>query len=652
MHESAASNSSRLKGDLDNIVLKALRKEPERRYATVAQLSEDIRRHLRGLPVAATPDSLAYRVRKFVRRHTAGVAAAALITVAVLGGVVTTLWEARIAAAHERRAEKRFNDVRQLSNTLMFEVHDAIQDLPGATPARKLIVQRSLEYLSVLDKDSSGDISVERELASAYERIGRVQGNPEGANLGDITGALDSFGRALSIREKIARRSDDNPDDLMALAASYREMCGMNARFLGSIGTALDYCNKALSMTEKLNQAEPENRARQMELAKAYEAAGKVYGEDSSIGNSGNFFAALDVHRKALALVDALSQASPADPALRSWQGTLSLLTADDLFFTGRMSQALPLYRQATRDFEDLTRQYNNPSYVRSLIVSYQRLGDMQLTDGHYAQMLAYYRKELDIADGMVSADPKNMVSRIDIAAIHATYGHALWLAGRVPEGIAYLRRSLAEVLESRQQDSRAKGLEAIARVWMAGAFEKKGDLSGALRFYLQARASYDAICISDPKDAEDCLELASVQDRIARIYLRRGKLDEALAEYQKAVALSELRSGGAEPNLEALYSAMNSYYGMGEVWVARARRSGTREKKLQAWKEARSWYQKSQADFLRIPGWHPITPNEFDAVSPKQIEARLWLCQSALGPGTASRQNSADASSPFGKSR
>ena len=155
---------------------------------------------------------------------------------------------------------------------------------------------------------------------------------------------------------------------------------------------------------------------------------------------------------------------------------------------------------------------------------------------------------------------------------------------------------------------------------------------------------------MSDPKDAEDCLELAGVQDRIARIYIRQGKLDEAFAEYRNALAISELRSGGAEPNLEALYSAMNAYFGMGEVSVARARRSGARGKNLQSWKEARSWYQKSQADFLRIPGWHPTTPNEFDAVSPKQIEARLSLCQAALGPGVAPSQKSADASSSHGK--
>jgi len=71
-----ARQQRRLKGDLDNIVLKALRKEPSRRYASAEQLAEDIRRHLQGLPVAATPDSLSYRAKKFVQRHRAGVARA------------------------------------------------------------------------------------------------------------------------------------------------------------------------------------------------------------------------------------------------------------------------------------------------------------------------------------------------------------------------------------------------------------------------------------------------------------------------------------------------------------------------------------------------------------------------------------------------
>jgi len=66
-----AKLSRRLRGDLDLIVLKALRKEPQRRYVSVEQMAEDIRRHLQALPIAAAPDSIAYRARKFVRRHRA-----------------------------------------------------------------------------------------------------------------------------------------------------------------------------------------------------------------------------------------------------------------------------------------------------------------------------------------------------------------------------------------------------------------------------------------------------------------------------------------------------------------------------------------------------------------------------------------------------
>jgi len=145
-----ANVQRRLRGDLDNIVLKALRKEPERRYTSAEQLAEDIRRHLQGLPVTATTDSVSYRVRKFVRRHQVGVAATVLIVVAISGGVISTVREARIAEANRRRAEARFNDVRKLANSFLFEFDDAIRNLPGSTPARSLVVKRALEYLDGL----------------------------------------------------------------------------------------------------------------------------------------------------------------------------------------------------------------------------------------------------------------------------------------------------------------------------------------------------------------------------------------------------------------------------------------------------------------------------------------------------------------------
>src|SRR5260370_30865199 len=104
-------------------------------------------------------------------------AASAVILLAVSAGVTATLREARIAAVRRRRAEQRFNDVRSLANSLMFEIHSSVEGLPGAAGARQLIVQRSQQYLDSLAEEASGDISLQRELASAYDRLGALQGS-------------------------------------------------------------------------------------------------------------------------------------------------------------------------------------------------------------------------------------------------------------------------------------------------------------------------------------------------------------------------------------------------------------------------------------------------------------------------------------------
>jgi len=102
---SKTQNPKSLRGDLDNIVLMAMRKEPARRYSSVGQFSEDIRRHLEGLPVRARKDTVAYRASKFVNRHRIGVAAAALVLLSLVGGIVATLIEVRTARRERAKAE-------------------------------------------------------------------------------------------------------------------------------------------------------------------------------------------------------------------------------------------------------------------------------------------------------------------------------------------------------------------------------------------------------------------------------------------------------------------------------------------------------------------------------------------------------------------
>jgi len=182
-----------LKRDLDNVVLMALRKEPERRYASVERLAEDLRRFLEGRPVAARKDTLAYRTGKFVTRHKAGVAAAGLATLLLAGTTVAALREAREARRERAADERHFNEVRELADSFLFEFHDAIKDLPGSTPARQLVVRRALAYLEKLSSLRGEDEALQREVATAY--LGLVAAAAPGLR----TFAADSM-RACAIR--------------------------------------------------------------------------------------------------------------------------------------------------------------------------------------------------------------------------------------------------------------------------------------------------------------------------------------------------------------------------------------------------------------------------------------------------------------------
>ena len=193
----------RLAGDLDNIVLLAMRPDPARRYPSVSQLVEDIRRHLEGQPVAARKETLRYVGAKLIARNKAFTAAAALVLLTLVGGIIATSWQAHRADEQRRRADRRFDDVRRLADSLMGEIHDSVQTLAGSTPTRKLIVARALEYLDNLSKEADTP-ALRLDMAAAYEKLGDVQGNPYFANLGDTGGALASYLKAKGLLHSLA----------------------------------------------------------------------------------------------------------------------------------------------------------------------------------------------------------------------------------------------------------------------------------------------------------------------------------------------------------------------------------------------------------------------------------------------------------------
>jgi tetratricopeptide (TPR) repeat protein len=185
-----------VRGDLDAIILKAMRRDPAARYASVERFDEDIERHLDRRPVAARRGTWRYLAGRFAARHKFSFAAGAAVLFALLAGLVAADHERRTAEAQRARAERHFASVRKLANTLIFEVHAQLENLPGSLKARETLVGTALEYLDALAAESAGDPALMFELAVAYRTIGDIQGQARIANLGDPAAAMRNYEKA------------------------------------------------------------------------------------------------------------------------------------------------------------------------------------------------------------------------------------------------------------------------------------------------------------------------------------------------------------------------------------------------------------------------------------------------------------------------
>jgi non-specific serine/threonine protein kinase/serine/threonine-protein kinase len=252
----APEHARALRGDVDNIVLMALRAEPTRRYASAAQLSEDVRRHLAGQPVIARPDTLRYRVTKFARRNAVAVAAASVVVLSLVGGIVGTAWQARRARTQQALAEERFAEVRQLATSFLFELDHRIAELPGSTDARELLVRRALTSLDDLARDARDDRTLLRDLAVAYVRVGDVQGKPYAPNLGHTEAALTSYRKAIAILEPLAARAPRDAALLGELATAYQAASAVQAR-TGDIDGAVETQRRATALADALLATAP-----------------------------------------------------------------------------------------------------------------------------------------------------------------------------------------------------------------------------------------------------------------------------------------------------------------------------------------------------------------------------------------------------------
>jgi len=470
----------RLSGDLDYVVLKALEKDPARRYGSVDQLVQDLRRHLDGFPVLARGRSTTYRVSRFVRRHRAAVVATALVMATVIAGLAATIWQARVAGRERDLANRRFQDVRELANAVVFDIHDAIATLPGSTRAREKLVHHALRYLDDLSREARGDLALQRELALAYTRIGDVQGRPMFPNLGQTSAALASYDHALSLLGEAAQAHPES-------ASVAHDLIVVSQRRADLLGITLNQTREAIKQTERNRQRilselsrHPDDFVFEGDLCVAYGRL--IIFRNAAADTSG----AISDCRAYLTLAEKMVRDHPDDAAARRGALVAGTRMAEFLAMTGAPDSAAVFYRRAERLAHDaVVALPNNTDAARDLAVVLGTYGNFLGNCGQTDSAVAISDRGIAIFEDLAARDPGNVLFESDVAEGHHDIGEIL-MNGRRYEAA---ERRFSESIDRFERIAAADTANAESRIFMARSSRGAGEACRELSRQAQSEA-------------------------------------------------------------------------------------------------------------------------------------------------------------------
>jgi tetratricopeptide (TPR) repeat protein len=503
-----------LAGDLDQIVLAALRKEPERRYGSVAELARDVRRHLAGLPVGVRPDTFGYRLAKLARRNRAAAVATALALLALIGGLAAYAWQARVARAEARRATVERAKAEQVNAFLRQAL---------ASPDPMLGGGRHVSVAEILDRASvrlGGDLAGQPEVEiSLRETLGETY-----LNLGLSREAEREFRRALAL---MGTRREDRDPRLLADRVELAQTLSDQGRW-SEAGTEL---RPALALCRAM-------RERPLACAHALDLLAVT------LQNLGRPEEAEAAGREALAL---LRSRFPRDRfELASVLNNLGICLGNQ----GKPREAEVLHRQAVTAARE-SRGERHPLTAEA-IANLAGVLDMQ---GRYAEAAPLYREALGVQEALLGERHFHFINTL------TSYANLLWLMKRPAEAEPVARRALALARDAlgpeHPLNAYAENILGAVLLDAGKPAEAEGHIRAALAarrrafpkgnwLVASAQSNLGAALLAEGRSAEAERELLAAYtalaadrgprhekslltaERLARLYEAAGKVEEA----------------------------------------------------------------------------------------------------------------------------
>jgi tetratricopeptide (TPR) repeat protein len=496
-----------IRGDLDNIVLMAMRKEPERRYGSSQQMAGDIQRYLEGKPVIARRDTMSYRTAKFVRRHWLTVSASAGVVFLILAFSTTTYVQSqRIAAERDRVAEQRELAERErvraeeVSSFLvnLFKLSDPQENRGNQITARELLDSGAKRLQAGLQNQPATKAALLSTVGAVYDSLGQYKE------------ALPILTESLTLQQQSHDKS--RIATLLELASARRHA--------GDLGSA------EAPLQEALRLSQSDFGATSQESARSLWALGQLRYRQNLLVDANQLY------NRSLHILESTA-APPTDVA--ALLDDLAQVYADEQQWTlakRTYERALELDRQVLGDDHP-----HVAMHLHNLAVVAQNMGDLKLAETLYRD--AIRRSESTYGD-----------RHPETAADKGNYGLLLQREGRLAEAEPLLRDALAVRLSLYGPDHY---LVAYSRVSLAILLHDKGDLLGAENEFRQALATYDK---SLPANHQ---WRASALMYFARLEVDRGKSDEALVLSDQSLKIWTATSPASSPST-ALAHAIHAY--------------------------------------------------------------------------------------------
>ncbi len=534
-----------LRGDLDNIVLRSLAKEPERRYPSPTELIDDLGRYRSGLPVLARPDTLRYRGSKFVGRHRFGLLAAAIITALLVGYALTATFQAREIARERDRAQSEAAKAREVKKFLVgiFEVSDPDRARGKDITARQLLDQGSRRIQEELAEQPEVLAELSASVGEIYRKIGafdraepllaqavELQESLEGESPGEATAeSLHYLGRVLRdvgdfdraeevLRRSLEIRRQDHADDMLGVAETLRDLA-LVLRSLGRYAEAETDLQEGLEILRRTHHEDDER------------VAGMLATLSTVKRNLGDLETAESLSREALALRRRVLP--PDHPDIAKNLADLGMILRNK----GDLQGAESLFREA---LEEQRRVFGpdhpyNAGTMNNLAVTLMALGKNNEAEVIVRQTLALRLKSLD--------------------AHHPNVGHSFSSLGQVLQAQGRLPEAEAAYREAIDRYPPENPWRTAAMTNLATAFEEEGNLARAEDLYRKALA------LKREQRGEDHLSVAVSYMFLGRVLGRQGKheqaqsfLLEALRRFRERLPAHHLRIAQGTEALGALF--------------------------------------------------------------------------------------------------